>query len=105
MIQDKTYKIQVGDYNDAVIYVYSHRNKIINPKDSDDKHRWKHWKEVETVVPISWDMYGDDREEQIDLFHQKVKAVADALAELYSRHIDYEIGVSYTMNTDQYVTM
>jgi len=50
-------------------------------------------------------MYGDDREEQIDLFHQKVKAVADALAELYSRHIDYEIGVSYTMNTDQYVTM
>jgi len=105
MIQDKTYKIHVGDYHDAVIYVYSHRNKIINPKDSDDKHKWKHWKEVETVVPISWDMYGDDREEQIDLFHQKVKAVADALAELYSRHIDYEIGVSYTMNTHQYVTV
>ena len=53
MIEDKTYKIQVGDYNDAVIYVYSHRNKIINPKDSEDKHKWKHWKEVETVVPIN----------------------------------------------------
>ena len=33
MIQDKTYKIKVGDYHDAVIYVYERHVKCLNPEE------------------------------------------------------------------------
>ena len=45
MMGDKTYKVKVWGHNDAVVFVYEHRHKKINPKDKDCiKH--KHWQEA-----------------------------------------------------------
>ena len=33
MLEDKTYKVKVGEWNDAVIYVYERHRKCLNPDD------------------------------------------------------------------------
>jgi len=103
MIQDKTYKIKVGDYHDAVIHVYERHTKCLNPKDKPEDHKWKHWKEVAAVIPVNNDF--DDYQDTSGRFYTNVRVVVDALTELYSTSPDYEMGVCYTMNTHQYINV
>jgi len=102
MLEDKTYKVKVNEYCDAVIYVYERHRKCLNPKDEPEKHKWKHWKKVVTVIPIFDD--GDYKDSEGVLLNN-VKATVDSLAELYSTNPDYEMGVSYTINTHQYINV
>ena len=103
MLEDKTYKIKVAEYHDAVIYVYERHRKCLNPKDETENHKWKHWKEVVTVIPVAhYD--GDDYQDASGRFHTNIRVVVDALTELYGSSPDYEMGISYTMNTHQSVS-
>ena len=104
MLEDKTYKIKVAEYHDAVIYVYERHVKCLNPKDKPEDHKWKHWKEVAAVIPVSNDDC-DDYQDKSGKFHNNVKVVVDALTELYGSSSDYEMGVCYTMNTHQYINV
>ena len=101
MLEDKTYKIKVAEYHDAVIYVYERHRKCLNPKDEPEKHKWKHWKEVVTVIPVCSGY--DDYQDKSGNFHNNIRVTVDALSELYAESPDYEMGVSYTMNTHQYI--
>jgi len=103
MLEDKTYKIKVGDYHDAVIYVDERHRKCLNPKDEPDNHKWKHWKEVAAVIPVNNDC--DDYPDPSGRFRNNVSVVVDALTELYGSSPDYEMGISYTMNTHQYINV
>ena len=104
MIEDKTYKIKVGDYHDAVIYVYERHVKCLNPEEADtSKRKFKHWKEVAAVIPVNNDF--DDYQDTSGRFHNNVRVVVDALTELYGNSPDYEMGISYTMNTHQYINV
>jgi len=104
MIEDKTYKIKVGDYHDAVIYVYERHVKCLNPGEEDtSKRKYKHWKEVAAVIPVNNDF--EDYQDTSGRFYTNVRAVVDALTELYSTSPDYEMGVGYTMNTHQYINV
>ena len=104
MLEDKTYKIKVADYHDAVIYVYERHHKCLNPKDKPEDHKWKHWKEVVTVIPVAHDDC-DDYQDKSGNFHNNIRVVVDALTELYGSSPDYEMGVCYTMNTHQYINV
>ena len=104
MLEDKTYKIKVGDYHDAVIYVYERHVKCLNPEEDDvGKRKYKHWKEVAAVIPVNNDF--DDYQDTSGRFYTNVRVVVDALTELYGNSPDYEMGVSYTMNTHQYINV
>lgn len=103
MLEDKTYKVKVGDHNDAVIFVYERHRKCLNPDDEPENHRWKHWKEVVTVIPVNHDF--EDYQDTSGQFYTNVRATVDALAELYSSSPDYEMGVEYVMNTHQYINV
>ena len=103
MLEDKTYKVKVGDYHDAVIYVYERHRKCLNPDDKPEDHRWKHWKEVVTVIPVHNGF--DDYQDKSGSFHNNIRVTVDALSELYAESPDYEMGVSYTMNTHQYINV
>ena len=103
MLEDKTYKVKVGEYCDAVIYVYERHRKCLNPKDEPEKHKWKHWKEVVTVIPVHNGF--DDYQDKSGSFHNNIRVTVDALSELYAESPDYEMGVSYTMNTHQYINV
>jgi len=104
MIEDKTYKIKVGDYHDAVIYVYERHVKCLNPEEDDvGKRKYKHWKEVAAVIPVNNDF--DDYQDTSGRFYTNVRVVVDALTELYGSSPDYEMGISYTMNTHQYINV
>ena len=104
MIEDKTYKIKVGDYHDAVIYVYERHVKCLNPKEEDVcKRKYKHWKEVAAVIPVHNGF--DDYQDKSGNFHNNIRVTVDALSELYGNSPDYEMGVSYTMNTHQYINV
>ena len=88
MIEDKTYKIKVGDYHDAVIYVYERHVKCLNPEEDDvGKRKYKHWKEVAAVIPVNNDF--DDYQDTSGRFYTNVRVVVDALTELYSTSPDY----------------
>ncbi len=102
MLEDKTYKVKVGDHHDAVIFVYERHRKCLNPDDKPEDHRWKHWKEVVTVIPVFDD--GDYQNSEGVLLNN-VKVTVDALSELYSSCPDYEMGIEYTMNTHQYINV
>ena len=104
MIEDKTYKIKVGDYHDAVIYVYERHVKCLNPEEEDvSKRKYKHWKKVAAVIPVNNDF--EDYQDTSGRFYTNVRVVVDALTELYGNSPDYEMGVSYTMNTHQYINV
>ena len=105
MLEDKTYKIKVADYHDAVIYVYERHVKCLNPDEEDaEKKKWKHWKEIVTVIPVCTG-YNEDYQDRSGNFHNNVRVTVDALSELYSENPDYEMGISYTMNTHQYINV
>ncbi len=74
----------------------------MNPKDKPEDHKGKHWKEVVTVIPVTHDDC-DDYQDKSGNFHNNIRVVVDALTELYGSSPDYEMGVSYTMNTHQYI--
>ena len=97
MLETKTYKLKIWDHHDAVIFVYEHCCKQINP-DNENCHKWKHWKEVITVVPVDADynLTGD-------AFVERVEVAVKALVELYEWQPDREIGVSYVINNNQYI--
>ena len=101
MIQDKTYKVQVWDHNDAVVFVYENiYKKVKNPKDPETKI-YKTHKNVITAIPVHFG-YGDDltNEDKVKL----VEKVASSLEDMYSYDCDgHEIGISYYINTHQYV--
>ena len=104
MLEDKTYKVKVADYHDAVIYVYKRHVECLNPDEEDpEKKKWKHWKEIVTVLPVCDG--SDDYQDKSGNFHNNVRVVVDALSELYGNNPDYEMGVSYTMNTHQYINV
>lgn len=104
MIENKTYKIKVADYHNAVIYVYEKHNKCLNPEEEDvGKRKYKHWNEVAAVIPVNNDF--DDYQDTSGKFYNNVRVVVDALTELYSTSPDYEMGVCYTMNTHQYINV
>ncbi len=103
MLEDKTYKVKVGEWNDAVIFVYERHRKCLNPDDKPEDHRWKHWKEILTVIPVNNDF--EDYQDTSGQFHNNVRATVDALAELYSSSPDYEMGIEYTMNTHPYINV
>ena len=102
MLEDKTYKVKVWDHYDAVIHVYGGHSELLNPDDAPENHKWKHWKETITVIPVSIDGSFPDHEE--DLIND-LKVAVDALAELYSKTPDYDVGIEYTINTRQYVNI
>ena len=105
MLEDKTYKIKVADYHDAVIYVYERHVECLNPDEEDaEKKKWKHWKEIVTVIPVCTG-YNEDYQDRSGNFHNNVRVTVDALSELYSENPDYEMGISYTMNTHQYINV
>ena len=97
MLETKTYKIKVWDHNDAVIFVYEHCAKPINP-DDETCHKWKYWKEVLTVIPVDrcYDLDADE-------FVTQVQSTVKALVDLYEQSQDREIGVSYVINNNQYI--
>ena len=104
MLEDKTYKVKVADYHDAVIYVYERHVECLNPDEEDlEKRKWKHWKKVVTAIPVINDV--DDFQDNSGSFHNNVRVAVDALSELYSTSPDYEMGISYTMNTHQYINV
>tara|TARA_R100001463_G_scaffold14383_1_gene37862 strand:+ start:206 stop:514 length:309 start_codon:yes stop_codon:yes gene_type:complete len=102
MLEDKTYKVKVWDHCDAVIHVYERHSELLNSDDAPENHKWKHWKETITVIPVSIDGSFPDHEE--DLIND-LKVAVDALAELYSKTPDYDVGIEYTINTHQYVNI
>ena len=105
MLEDKTYKVKVADYHDAVIYVYERHVECLNPDEEDaQKKKWKHWKEIVTVIPVCTG-YNEDYQDRSGNFHNNVRVTVDALSELYSENPDYEMGISYTMNTHQYINV
>ena len=105
MLEDKTYKVKVADYHDAVIYVYERHTECLNPDEEDpNKKKWKHWKEIVTVIPVCTG-YNEDYQDRSGNFHNNVRVTVDALSELYSENPDYEMGISYTMNTHQYINV
>ena len=101
MIADKTYKVKVWDHNDAVVFVYEHRYEKINPKDK-ECHKYKHWKEVLTAIPMNFSYEAELTEEMVV---EKVQAVAKSLEAVYVHDCDcHEIGISYIINYNrQYV--
>ena len=102
MIEDKTYKIKVGEWHDAVIHVYERHSELLNPDDAQENHKWKHWKETVTVIPVSIDGSFPDHEGELI---NNLKVTVDALAELYSYTPDCDVGIEYTINTRQYVNI
>ena len=105
MLEDKTYKIKVADYHDAVIYVYERHAECLNPDEEDvEKKKWKHWKEIVTVIPVCTG-YNEDYQDRSGNFHNNIRVTVDALSELYGDSPDYEMGISYTMNTHQYINV
>jgi len=103
MIEDKTYKIKTWDHNDAVIYVYTRHTKCLNPDADSDDRKYKEWKEVIAVLPVNNDY--DDIHDESGKFHCNVRVTVEALTELYGSHPDYEVGISYVMNTHQYISV
>ena len=64
MLEDKTYKIKVADYHDAVIYVYERHVKCLNPDEEDAEK-----KKVEALERDSDSdtcLYGSMRTTKID---------------------------------------
>ena len=105
MLEDKTYKIKVADYHDAVIYVYERHAECLNPDEEDvEKKKWKHWKEIVTVIPVCTG-YNEDYQDRSGNFHNNIRVTVDALSELYGDSPDYEMGITYTMNTHQYINV
>ena len=105
MLEDKTYKVKVADYHDAVIYVYERHAECLNPDEEDvEKKKWKHWKEIVTVIPVCTG-YNEDYQDRSGNFHNNIRVTVDALSELYGDSPDYEMGISYTMNTHQYINV
>ena len=105
MLEDKTYKIKVADYHDAVIYVYERHVQCLNPDEEDaEKKKWKHWKEIVTVIPVCTG-YNEDYQDRSGNFHNNIRVTVDALSELYGDSPDYEMGISYTMNTHQNINV
>ena len=99
MIADKTYKVKVWGHNDAAVFVYENRHKKINPEDT-DCHKYKHWQEVLTAIPIN---FGYDENLSEEMVLEKVQAVADSLQEVYQYDSDtYEIGISYVINYNRH---
>ena len=41
MLEDKTYKVKVADYHDAVIYVYKRHVECLNPDEEDPEKKSK----------------------------------------------------------------
>lgn len=101
MIANKTYKVKVWEHNDAVVFVYESRWEKTNPKDK-DCHKYKHWKEVKTAIPMN---FGYDEDLTEEMVVEKVQAVASSLEDAYAHDVDcYEIGISYFINYNrQYV--
>jgi hypothetical protein len=101
MIVTKTHKVKVWDHNDAVVFVYENRWEKTNPKDK-DCHKYKHWKEVLTAIPMN---FGYDENFTEEMVVEKVQAVANSLEAVYVHDCDcHEIGISYTINYNrQYV--
>ena len=102
MLEDKTYKVKVWDHCDAVIHVYERHSELLNPDDAPENHKWKHWKKIITVIPVSIDGSFPDHERELI---NDLKVAVDALAELYSKTPDYDVGIEYTINTHQYINV
>ena len=94
-IEDQTLEVKIWNHNDAVVFVYKHVNN--STKQEDGTYTYESYLEVLTAIPIN---FGYEDEELTDKDrYNKVKKVADSLAEVYCYDPDYEIGISIYMNT------
>jgi hypothetical protein len=105
MITAKTHKVKLSGYEDAVIYVYEERLKILNPEEDDSKKKYKVWQEVVAVVPFHFSH--DEMETNQDDLVNRVNAAAQALANTYEMSTEdcHEISVGVYLNFNKMVNL
>ena len=105
MITAKTHKVKLSGYEDAVIYVYEERLKLLNPDEDDSKKKYKVWQEVVAVVPFHFSH--EDMETDQDELVRRVNAAAQNLAKAYeySTEDHYEISVGVYLNFNKMVNL
>ena len=100
-IETQTLEIKVWDHHDAVVFVPQQRYEKTGEKTDSGTDIYKHWKEVLTAIPVDFGYHDDISDEDK---YKLVKDVADSLVALYQHdHDNYELGVSYYINHNQFV--
>ena len=100
-IEDQTVEVKVYNHNDAVVFVYENRYEKTGEKTETGGDIYKHWHNIITAVPVDFGYEASLTDEEK---YELVKNVADSLVALYQYdHDNYEIGVSYYINHDQFV--
>ena len=100
IIEDQTVEVKVWDHNDAVIFVYESIHEKTGEVHESGIDVWRSYKQVVTAIPVDFTYDGELSD---DDKLEKVRNAADALSQLYSHGGDYEMGVSYYINHNQYI--
>lgn len=100
-IETQTVEVKVWEHHDAVVFVYTQRHEKTGEKTDSGTPIYKHWNEVLTAIPVD---FGYNHELDDEEKYKLVKNVADSLVALYQHdHDNYELGVSYYINHNQFV--
>jgi hypothetical protein len=101
IIEDQTVEVKVYQHNDAVVYVYENRYEKTGEKSDEGSDIHRQWSNLLVAVPVNFSYEHQLEEEEK---YKLVKDVADSLASLYQYETNgYEIGVSFYINSHQYV--